>query len=222
MGGNGHYNGGNGNGGRYAPAEDFLAYIDLTKPRLFPSHEEVIKKTGVCKNLCLGAIILAASICFCLYPTSVSITDSSAITVPVQRTDLASPKDGFLKRVFFREGQEVHKGDLLMVVEAISDKALREESQLEYEALAREISAEGSELKILSLRLKEVQRLRELGSIKNDAVTEAYLAHEAKTRKIEALKIRLKQVLARQNYLNQTFLIPVSSKVRSCKRVNFF
>ena len=202
--GNGHHpNGnGNGNGHKLLVPEDRFAAIDLEKPRLFISREEVIKKTGILRNFLFTFFILIAFGFAGLLPLSSSVTDPDAVVAPVRRTDLASPKDGFITQVFFKEGEEVKRGDLLLKVESKQEKAACRQARLEALALAKAISRERAEARILVLKLAEAGRLKAMGSLKDQAFEEARLLLEAKQAGIESLKFRVLQARERVIFLN--------------------
>lgn len=202
--GNGHSNGngnghGNGNGNGHAASQagiyipqfrDRFSTLEITKPRLFPTKREVIQKTGIARNLFFFILILVASLGTLAVPRE-SVTDSKALVVPAGRVDFSSPRDGFVQHVFFKEGDFVKPGDLILRVISPEDKVLLAEGVLEMKALRKEISAERDEAKFLSLKFEEMKGLLEMGSVKPDAVEEARLRLISKEKRIEAHQSRL-------------------------------
>jgi len=199
--GNGHSNGngngrsnGNGKGhgvsqGTYLPKDRFSA-VELAKPRLFPTKSEVMRKTGIWKNLLFFMVIASAAFASLATPFS-TVKDSRAVVVPARRVDFTSPRDGFVQRVFFREGDFVKAGDLILRVFSPEDPTLLQEAMLEGAGLRKEISAEKDEAKLLSLKLEAMKGLLEMGSVQRDAVEEARLRLASKEKRILALQSRL-------------------------------
>jgi multidrug resistance efflux pump len=191
--GNGHSNG-NGHGtsqGVYLPKDRFSA-VELTKPRLFPSKGEVVRKTGIWKNLLFFILILSAASAWFATPFS-TVKDAEAVVVPARRVDFASPRDGFVERVFFKEGDFVKLGTPILLVESPEDEIQLSEATLEVEALGEEILAEEDEAQLLSLELQDAKELLAMGSAKTQTVEEARLKLVSKKKRIQALETRLAQ-----------------------------
>ena len=192
--GNGHHNGnGNGNGHGHTvqlPTGDRFSTIELTKPRLFPTKREVLKKTGIAKNLFFFALILGASLAYLGVPQG-TVCDPKALVVPARRVDFSSPRDGFVTHIYFKEGDFVKKGNAILTVTSPEDEILLTEARLETEALRKEISAEKDEAKLLSMKVEETKHLETLGSVKGEAVEEARLSLLSKEKRIAALRSRL-------------------------------
>ena len=203
--GNGHHNGdGNGHGtsqGVYLPKDRFST-IELTKPRLFPTKREVIKKTGIAKNLFFITLILGASLAYLLAPQE-SVCDTKALVVPARRVDFSSPRDGFVQRVFFKEGDFVKSGDLVLLVGSSEDKILLTEAALEVEALGEAILAEKDEAILLSVELEEAKQLEAMGSVKRQVVEEANLKLFSKEKRIRAFRTRVAQARIRLEGLGE-------------------
>jgi len=201
--GNGHSNGnGNGHGasqGVYLPKDRFAA-VDLTKPRLFPTKREVVKKTGIWKNLALFILICSAALAWFASPKSM-VRDSKAVVVPSRRVDFASPRDGFVTQVFFKEGDSVREGDLLLTVESKDERARIDDTQWEIKAFRKELSAEKDEARLLFLKLSELKRLHQMGSLREEVVEEAGLGLQVKEKRIASLRIKLNQTQERENFL---------------------
>ncbi|MBI1976338.1 MAG: hypothetical protein HYS56_02380, partial [Candidatus Omnitrophica bacterium] len=191
--GDGHSNGnGNGHGasqGVYLPKDRFSA-VELTKPRLFPTKSEVIRKTGIWKNLAFFFLISSAGLAWFAMPLS-TVKDPKAVVVPSRRVDFSSPRDGFVERVFFKEGDFVRPGDFILRVVSPEDEILLTEARLELEAFRKEISAEKDEAQLLSMKLEEMKGLLAMGSVKPGAVEEARLKLVSKEKRIQALQSRL-------------------------------
>ncbi len=201
--GNGHHTHENGNGHTTLLTEDRFAYLESVKPRLFPSQEEVIGKTGIRRNLLLFILFLVAAIYISSLPLSSSVTDRNALVVPIQRTDLTSPKDGFVRKVFFQEGEQVKKGALLVEVMSSQDEKALREGKLEVLSLEKELSQVWLESQVWTLRLDEAVRLKKLGSIKPYTFQEALLRNEASQRKVESLIFKLEAARQRERFLRQ-------------------
>ncbi len=198
-----HHSNGNGNGHDVLLMEDRFQYLESIKPRLFPSKEEVIEKTGIRRNILLFILFLVAAIYISSLPLSSSVTDRKAVVVPIQRTDLTSPKDGFLQKVFFQEGEQVKKGALLVKVTSSQDEKTLRESRLEVLSLEKELSQAWLESQVWTLRLDEAIRLKKLGSIKPYTFQEALLRNEASQRKVESLIFKLEAARQREHFLHQ-------------------
>jgi len=205
--GNGHHdnhqNGNGHNGHSTLLTEDRFAYLESIKPRLFPSKEEVIEKTGIRRNLLLFILFFVAAINIFSLPLSSSVTDRNALVVPIQRTDLTSPKDGFVKKVFFQEGDQVKKGTPLLKVMSSQDEKALQESKLEVLSLEKELSQVWLESQVWTLRLDEAIRLKKLGSIKPYTFQEALLRNEASQRKAESLIFKLEAARQKEHFLRQ-------------------
>lgn len=201
--GNGHSNGnGNGNAQKVSLPGNRFSTIELIKPRLFPTKKEVIKKTGIAKNLFFFIAIFGALMAYLAAPQE-SVRDTKAVMVPSRRVDFSSPRDGFVQRVFFKEGDFVKSGDLILFVGSPEDKILLAEATLEGEALGEAILAEEDEAALLSLELKETKELLAVGSAKTQAVEEANLKLFAKEKRIQALQTRLAQARMRLEGLRE-------------------
>ena len=188
--GNRHSNG-NGNGHTvYLPTSYRFSMIELSKPRLFPTKTEVLKKTGIAKNLFFFAFISVASLAYLTVPQE-SVRDPKAIVVPARRVDFSSPRDGFVTRIYFKEGDFVKKGGVILTVNSPEDEIILTEARIEREALRKEISAEKDEAKLLSLKVEETKHLEALGSVKRDTVEESRLGLLSKEKRIAALRSRL-------------------------------
>ena len=201
--GNGHNVRENGNGHTTLLTEDRFAYLESIKPRLFPSKEEVIEKTGIRRNLLLFILFLVAAVYISSLPLSSSVTDRNALVVPIQRTDLTSPKDAFVKRVFFQEGEQVKKGALLLKVMSSQDHQAVKETRLEVLSLEKELSQVWLESQVWVLRLDEAIRLKKIGSIKPYTFQEALLRNEASQRKVESLIFKLEAAREKEHFLRQ-------------------
>lgn len=164
--------------------------IELAKPRLFPSRREVIRKTGIARNLLFFIVLLGVSTAYLGMPQE-SVRDAKALVVPSRRVDFSSPRDGFVERLFFQEGDRVEKGETVVIVASPEDALLLNQAGLESEALAREISAEKDEARVLSMKVEEARKLHVLGSVKSDLVDEAQLRLLSKKKRIEALRSKL-------------------------------
>ncbi|GEM_PF-1174253 len=203
--GNGHvkHNNGNGNGDGHTALldQDRFSVLESEKPRLFSSKQEVIEKSGIRKNILLFMLFLLALVYISSIQISSSVSDRNAMLVAFKRTDLTSPKDGFLSNVFVKEGERVEKNQLLMKVASIEGKHHIAESLLEVEAIKRELQASRIELKISILKLRDVKSLKILGSIKKQAVEEAFLLYQLKQKKLESLQMKLKQAEANATFL---------------------
>ncbi len=203
--GNGHvkdnHGNGNGNGHTVLLNQDRFSVLESEKPRLFSSKQEVIEKSGIRKNILLFMLFLLASVYISSLQISSSVTDRNAMLVPFERTDLTSPKDGFLSKVLVKEGETVKKSQLLMRVMAANDKHLLSGSVLEVEMIKRELEVSRIELKISVLKLKDVKSLKTLGFVKKQAIEEAFLLYQLKQKKLESLQVKLKQVEANVTFL---------------------
>ena len=205
--GNGHHdnhqNGNGHNGHSTLLTEDRFQHLESIKPRLFPSKEEVIEKTGIRRNLLLFILFLVAAVYISSLPLSSSVTDRNALVVPIQRTDLTSPKDAFVKKVFFQEGEQVKKGTLLLKVMSSQDQQAVKETRLEVLSLEKELSQAWLESQVWTLRLDEAIRLKKLGSIKPYTFQEALLRSEASQRKVESLIFKLEAARQREHFLRE-------------------
>jgi len=203
--GNGHveHNNGNGNGNGHTVLlnQDRFSVLESEKPRLFFSQQEVIEKSGIRKNILLFMLFLLASVYISSIQISSSVTDRNAMLVPFERTDLTSPKDGFLSEVFVKEGEAVKKSQLLMKVIATHDQYLLSGSVLEVEMIKRELEASRIELKISILKLRDVKSLKILGSVNKQAIEEAFLLYQLQYKKLESLQMKLKQAAANATFL---------------------
>jgi len=193
--GNGHSHGngnGNGNGNGHTvhlPTSDRFSTIEFAKPRLFSSKREILKKTGIAKNIFFFALIVGASLAYLAVPKE-TVRDPKALVIPARRVDFSSPRDGFVMRIYFREGDSVKKGDAILTVSSPEDETLLTEARLETDALGKEMSAEKDEAKLLSMKLEETKHLETLGSVKGEAVEEARLNCLSKEKRIAALRAR--------------------------------
>lgn len=195
--GNGHGNGdgngngnGPGNGHEIPPSGDRFSMIELTKPRLFSSQREVIQKTGIARNFLFFIVLLGVSTAYLGIPQE-SVRDAKALVVPSRRVDFSSPRDGFVERLLFQEGDRVEKGETIVIVSSPEDPLLLNQAGLESEALAREIAAEKDEARVLSMKVEEARKLHVLGSAKGGLVAEAKLRLLSKKKRIEALRAKL-------------------------------
>ena len=148
-------------------------------------------------------MFVTSLIYFLSLPLSTSVIDRNAIVTPSHRTDLASPKDGFVKEVFVREGEFVKKGELLLKVESIEDQKALRENQFEVLSLDKQLSVAWTEAQITTLKLEEAIRLKKLGSIKESVLTEAFLHSQVSQRKVEALIFKLEQARVKQTFLEK-------------------
>lgn len=206
--GNGHLhahlgNGHNGNGHDVLLAPDRFEQLDLLKPRLFPSSERVIKETGIRRNLLLFILFLLSAVYVASLPLSSTTVDRNALVTPHQRTDLTSPKDGFVRSLLVDEGQTVKKGELLLKVESLRDRNSLRETRLEVFSLERELSVAWTEAQIASLKLDEAIQLKKLGSVKDFVVQEAFLRNQASQRKVESLIFKLEQAREKERFLKK-------------------
>lgn len=225
--GNGHDHNGNGNGngnghgasqGVYLPKDRF-SVVELTKPRLFPTKREVVRKTGIWKNLLFFIVITSAASTWFAAPFA-TVKDSKAVVVPARRVDFSSPRDGFVQRVFFQEGDFVKQGAPILFVGSPEDKILLTEATLEMEALGKAILAEKDEAALLSLELEEAKELLAMGLAKTQAVEKAKLKLVSKEKRIQSLRARLAQAKMRREGLREKIeqgkiLAPFSGRIIS-------
>lgn len=175
------------------PNMDRFQILEETKPRLFPTQSEVIQKTGIGKNLIVFLIFGIFLFEMASFPFLSSITDRNALVVPVQKIDFSSPKNGIVEKVFYREGDEVKKGALILKVSSAREISEFKIAQKEAMAIKNELKAEFMELRILQLKFHEAKRLMIMGSIHYEALKEAEFIYEAKCARIKALKFRYQQ-----------------------------
>ncbi len=202
--GNGHHSkNGNGHGNGHAVLlnQDRFSVLESEKPRLFSSQQEVIEKSGIRKNILLFMLFLLASVYISSIQISSSVSDRNAMLVPFERTDLTSPKAGFLSDVFVKEGEAVKKNQLLMRVVATHDQHLLSGSVLEVKMIKRELEASRIELKISILKLRDLKSLKILGSVKKQAIEEAFLLYQLQYKKLESFQMKLKQAEANATFL---------------------
>jgi multidrug resistance efflux pump len=188
---------GNGNGKRTLIGEDRFCHVNFTKPRLFPSQSEIVRKTGILRNLVFFLTLMAAGIATTALPFSTSVVVRNAVVIPVQRTDLTSPTDGFVTQVAFSEGEEVKKGQFLLKVESLHDETFLREAGLEILALEKGISRETAEAELSALELEETKRLKKLGAIQGRILKEAILRRKIKHEKLGELSLRIERAKER-------------------------
>ncbi len=205
--GNGHLGNGNGNGHTVLLNQDRFSVLESEKPRLFSSQQEVIEKSGIRKNILFFVLFLLVSVYVSSIQVSSSVSDRNATLVPFSRTDLTSPKDGFLSDAFVKEGETVKKNQLLMKVLSPNDQHLLSASELEVEMIKRELEASRIELKISILKLRDVKSLKSIGSVKKQAIEETFLLCQLKQKKFESIQMKLKQAEANAIFLKTSLQV---------------
>ncbi len=184
-------------------ADDRFTTIEDTKPCLFPTSKEVLKKTGIQGGFFVAAGLAALALYGLSLPLSSTVTDPSAVVIPLQRTDFASPKAGFVTKVVFKQGDEVKKGDLLLKIESPGDKRALEEAVLETAFFKKELQRQKTEAKIFALKSAEAVRLKKLGVLNDGALKEAELLEQAKRRQVESAMLKIIQAGKRRAFLEE-------------------